>query len=45
MEEVLGVSDRIAVMHEGQLTGILSRNDATEERVRFLAVGRKIEEQ
>jgi ribose transport system ATP-binding protein len=25
MEEVLGISDRIAVMHEGRLTGILDR--------------------
>jgi len=25
MEEILGVSDRIAVMHEGQITGILTR--------------------
>ena len=25
MEEVLGISDRIAVMHEGRITGILDR--------------------
>ena len=30
MEEVLGISDRIAVMHEGRLTGILDR--ATVQR-------------
>jgi ribose transport system ATP-binding protein len=39
MEEVLGLSDRIAVMHEGHLTGILSSRDATEESVMQLAVG------
>ncbi|HEV2764843.1 MAG TPA: sugar ABC transporter ATP-binding protein [Pyrinomonadaceae bacterium] len=39
MEEVLGVSDRVAVMHEGRLTGILGRRDCTEENVMRLAVG------
>ena len=39
MEEVLGVSDRVAVMHEGRLTGILDRADCTEEAVMRLAVG------
>ena len=41
MEEVLGVSDRIAVMHEGSITGILSRGEASEESVMALAVGGK----
>jgi len=40
MEEVLNQSDRIAVMHEGRITGILDRASATEERVMKLAVGR-----
>ena len=39
MEEVLGLSDRVAVMHEGRITGILPRRDATEESVMQLAVG------
>ena len=39
MEEVLGESDRIAVMHEGRITGILDREQATEESVMKLAVG------
>jgi len=39
MEEVLGISDRIAVMHEGQLTGILDRADFSEEAVMRLATG------
>ena len=39
MEEVLGVSDRVAVMHEGRLAGVLDRADCTEEAVMRLAVG------
>lgn len=39
MEEVLNVSDRVAVMHEGRLTGILERDACTEENVMRLAVG------
>jgi ribose transport system ATP-binding protein len=39
MEEVLGVSDRVAVMHEGQLTGVLEREQCSEEAVMQLAVG------
>ncbi len=39
MEEVLGISDRIAVMHEGRLTGILDREQFSEEAVMRLATG------
>ena len=39
MEEVIGVSDRIAVMHEGRISGILPRSDFSEHRVLRLAVG------
>ena len=39
MEEVLGISDRIAVMHEGRLTGILDRGQFSEEAVMRLATG------
>jgi|CXWL01.1.fsa_nt_gi ribose transport system ATP-binding protein len=39
MEEILGESDRIAVMHEGRITGIIDRNEATEETIMKLAVG------
>jgi ribose transport system ATP-binding protein len=38
MEEILGVADRIAVMHEGHLTGFLERNEFSEEAVMQLAV-------
>ncbi len=43
MEEVLNVSDRIAVMHEGNITGMLERADCTERNIMQLAVGRKID--
>ena len=33
LPEVLGMSDRIVVMHEGRVTGILDGKDATQERV------------
>jgi ribose transport system ATP-binding protein len=39
MEEVIGVSDRIAVMHEGRISGILERDEFSEHRVLELAVG------
>lgn len=42
MEEVLNVSDRVAVMHEGRITGILERADCNEENVMNLAVGKSI---
>ena len=44
MEEVIGVSDRIAVMHEGRISGILERSAFSEDRVLQLAVGRSLQE-
>ena len=38
MEEILGNSDRVAVMHEGRLTGILDRPECTEAAIMHLAV-------
>ena len=40
MEEVIGVSDRILVMHEGRISGELSRDRFSEHQVMQLAVGR-----
>jgi inositol transport system ATP-binding protein len=37
MPEVLGMSDRIMVMHEGRVTGFLDRADATQVKVMELA--------
>ena len=42
MEEVLGESDRVAVMHEGAITGILERDACSEEAIMRLAVGQRI---
>ncbi len=42
MEEVIGVSDRIAVMHEGRIAGLLERPDFTEENVLTLAIGKQL---
>ncbi|HYX28546.1 MAG TPA: sugar ABC transporter ATP-binding protein [Pyrinomonadaceae bacterium] len=39
MEEVLGISDRIAVMHEGRITGVLEHKQFSEEAVMRLATG------
>ena len=39
LPEVLGMCDRILVMHEGRLAGELSRVEATQERVMRLATG------
>ena len=39
MEEVIGVSDRIAVMHEGAISGFLNRGEFSEHSILQLAVG------
>lgn len=39
MEEVLGMSDRTIVMHEGRITGELSRDQLSEEAIMQLATG------
>ena len=39
LPEVLGMSDRVIVLHEGRISGELSRIDATPERVMRLAMG------
>jgi ribose transport system ATP-binding protein len=39
LPELLGMSDRILVMHEGRITGELSRAEATQEKVMQLATG------
>jgi len=39
LPEVIGVSDRIMVMHEGRISGELTRREATQEKVMQLATG------
>jgi len=37
MPEILGMSDRIMVMHEGHVSGFLDRAEATQEKIMHLA--------
>jgi D-xylose transport system ATP-binding protein len=39
LPEVLGLSDRVLVLHEGQLTGEFTRSNATPEKVMACATG------
>ena len=39
LPEILGMSDRIIVMHEGRISGELSREEADQERIMTLATG------
>jgi ribose transport system ATP-binding protein len=39
LEEILGMSDRVLVMHEGHLNGELGRSSMTEEAIMHLATG------
>ncbi len=39
MEEILGMSDRVLVMHEGRLAGELGRGELSDEAVMHLATG------
>ena len=43
MEEVIGVSDRMAVMHEGAISGFLERDRFSEHNVLQLAVGKDLD--
>lgn len=39
LPEILGMSDRIGVFHEGTIAGILSRQEATQSKIMSLALG------
>jgi ribose transport system ATP-binding protein len=39
LEEILGMSDRVLVMHEGSMAGELDRDDLTEQSIMSLATG------
>jgi ribose transport system ATP-binding protein len=45
LPEVLGMCDRILVMHEGRMAGELKRDEATQEKVMRLATGGGAREQ
>ncbi|MBN1284550.1 MAG: sugar ABC transporter ATP-binding protein [Anaerolineae bacterium] len=42
MPEILGMSDRILVMHEGRMTAILDRAEATQEVIMAYATGQQV---
>ena len=44
LPEIIGMSDRILVMHDGRVIGELSPEDATEERILMMATGQRVEE-
>src|SRR5206468_9230894 len=44
LPEILGMSDRIAVMQGGTIVGVLDRGDATPERVLARALGEQTSE-
>lgn len=39
MSEILGMSDRIIVLHEGRITGEFTRHEATQEKIMYAATG------
>ena len=41
LPEILGMSDRVVVMHEGKITGILENKDLTQEEILEYASGEK----
>jgi ribose transport system ATP-binding protein len=45
LPELLGICDRIAVLCEGRLMGVLNRGEATQEKVMTLATGGTLEVQ
>ena len=45
MPEVMGISDRIVVMHEGEMTGVLNRDEFSQELLmRYATGGSAVEE-
>jgi len=43
MEEIIGMSDRVVVMHERRIKGVLSRAELSQERIATLMTGRTSE--
>jgi ABC-type sugar transport system ATPase subunit len=39
MPEILGMCDRIIVLHEGAYSGVVNINDATQEKLLVMATG------
>ena len=45
LPEILGMSDRILVMHEGKVGGIFERKNATQELIMQAAMGHGLDAQ
>ena len=45
LDEVMGLADRIAVMYQGEIVGILNAKDATERKLGIMMAGGKLEEE
>ncbi len=45
MMELIGMCDRVIVFSEGQITGVLPREELTEENIMRLAISRHVDEQ
>lgn len=43
LDEILALSDRIAVMYDGQIVGVLSRDEADEQKLGILMAGGTLE--
>ena len=41
LEEILSISDRIAVIYEGKIVGIMNHDEATEEHLGLMMTGGK----
>ena len=39
LPEIIGMADRVLVMHEGKLTGEVSKEEMTQERIMHFATG------
>lgn len=44
LEEILSLSDRIVVMYEGKITGVLKANEANEDNIGMLMMGGNLED-
>lgn len=42
MPELIGICDRVMVMHEGRITGQLHRDEMTQEAIMALASGMEV---
>lgn len=39
LPEIIGMADRVLVMHEGKITGQVSKEEMTQERIMHFATG------